>query len=178
MLQRKVSQWIGIGNVLGEWEGTILNRVMREGLPEKVKLGLKQNKTKQKPWLEGGRAPWRMMWGKSIPGSRYGGPEAGDVRLFQKQKEDQCGWSSVREGSMAGAEDRGKVDGQTDEAELRRPIQSLWILLWKGNPLGSLEQRLDLVWNMLGLHWGWHRWRQGGQLEGCYNNHRKEKKKR
>lgn len=43
---------MGIGNVLGEWEGIILNRVLREGLLEKVTLGLKQNKTKT---LTGGR---------------------------------------------------------------------------------------------------------------------------
>lgn len=53
MLQRKISQRIGIGTVLGEWEETILNRVTREGLPEKVTLGLKQNKTKT--LTEGGR---------------------------------------------------------------------------------------------------------------------------
>lgn len=69
------------------------------------------------------------MWGKSTPGSRYRGPEIGDVRLFQKQKEDQCGWSSMRQGSMVGAEDREKVGGQIDEAELCRPGQSHWFLL-------------------------------------------------
>lgn len=61
---------------------------MREGLLEKVTLELKQNKTKTLTGgrkgggrEEGGWAPWRIMWGKSSPGSRYRGPEAGACQI-------------------------------------------------------------------------------------------------
>lgn len=60
------------------------------------------------------------------------------VRLLQKQKEDQYGWSRVSERIMVGAEDREKVSGRTDEVELHRPIQSLVFTL-KGEPPGKFR---------------------------------------
>ena len=74
--------------------------------PEKGDFGLKS--------LKGGREPYRITWGKSIPVSKSGGPEAQALRreharLFHIQQGNQCSGRRGSKRRVVGVEDREVV---------------------------------------------------------------------